>query len=296
MRLRYYDPAAGRFVSRGPLGLWGDRSQSGSGQGYCGHNPVNLTDPLGLDGEVLRPASEWEELNLLNLWDWVKPGGYLVDKLTDLAGKILDETDEMGEGVAADPAEAAKAIVEEGALAAAEEVPPVDLVISAAEVCTSDEPAKEAALQAGSLIVPGGDALRRLKRLKKRLQALRRLKKMRKGPANVDDTIKGLDDSIKAGEDAVADPEFLEEAGEQGVIYRVPGSGTPSGKPYIGSADDLEKRAKTARDGRDRSRAEVIDTYPKGDTEVRRAKGQGGIDGEGGLENTDNKRNEQKKR
>lgn len=48
MRLRFYDPASGRFVSRDPLGLWGDRSQSGSGQGYCGHNPVNRIDPLGL--------------------------------------------------------------------------------------------------------------------------------------------------------------------------------------------------------------------------------------------------------
>ena len=47
-RLRYYDPVAGRFVSRDPLGLWGDPAQRGSGQSYCGANPVNLVDPLGL--------------------------------------------------------------------------------------------------------------------------------------------------------------------------------------------------------------------------------------------------------
>ena len=47
MRLRYYDPSAGRFISRDPLGLWGDPSQNGNGQGYCGHNPVNWVDPLG---------------------------------------------------------------------------------------------------------------------------------------------------------------------------------------------------------------------------------------------------------
>jgi len=49
MRLRYYDPVVGRFVSRDPLGLWGDPNQQGNGQGYCGHDPVNGVDPLGLD-------------------------------------------------------------------------------------------------------------------------------------------------------------------------------------------------------------------------------------------------------
>ena len=48
-RLRYYDPAAGRFVSRDPLGMWGDSSQRGNAQNYCGNNPINLTDPLGLE-------------------------------------------------------------------------------------------------------------------------------------------------------------------------------------------------------------------------------------------------------
>jgi RHS repeat-associated protein len=48
-RLRYYDPQAGRFVSRDPLGLWGDTSQNGNGQNYCANNPVNRVDPMGLD-------------------------------------------------------------------------------------------------------------------------------------------------------------------------------------------------------------------------------------------------------
>lgn len=48
-RLRYYDPAAGRFVSRDPLGMWGDPGQNGNGQNYCGNNPANLIDPFGLD-------------------------------------------------------------------------------------------------------------------------------------------------------------------------------------------------------------------------------------------------------
>ncbi|MCO5172515.1 MAG: DUF2380 domain-containing protein [Planctomycetes bacterium] len=48
-RHRYYDPAAGRFGSRDPKGLWGDAANSGSGQAYCGGNPVNRVDPYGLE-------------------------------------------------------------------------------------------------------------------------------------------------------------------------------------------------------------------------------------------------------
>ena len=46
-RLRYYDPLAGRFVSRDPMGMWGDLGQRGSGQNYGGNNPVNRIDPMG---------------------------------------------------------------------------------------------------------------------------------------------------------------------------------------------------------------------------------------------------------
>jgi RHS repeat-associated protein len=56
-RLRYYDPAAGRFISRDPLGLWGDPGQNGNGQSYCGNNPVNRVDPLGLEW-VRRPGAD----------------------------------------------------------------------------------------------------------------------------------------------------------------------------------------------------------------------------------------------
>ena len=50
-RLRYYDPEAGRFVSRDPLGLWGDAAQMGNGQNYCASDPVNRVDPFGLTPE-----------------------------------------------------------------------------------------------------------------------------------------------------------------------------------------------------------------------------------------------------
>ena len=57
-RLRYYDPEAGRFVSRDPLGMWGDAGQRGNAQNYCGNNPVNRIDPLGLDDEIDRLWAE----------------------------------------------------------------------------------------------------------------------------------------------------------------------------------------------------------------------------------------------
>jgi len=81
-------------------------------------------------------------------------------------------------------------------------------------------------------------------------------------------------------------------ADDVGVIYRVPGSATPSGKPYIGRSDDLASRTTNARDGRDRTQAEVIDTYPRGDREAARRAEQQAINDNGGVPNLDNKRNE----
>ena len=74
--------------------------------------------------------------------------------------------------------------------------------------------------------------------------------------------------------------------------YRVPGEFTPSGKDYIGRSDDLAQRTRNATDGRDRTHAEVIGTYPKGNvSEARRAEQQA-INDHGGVPNLDNKRNE----
>ena len=89
---------------------------------------------------------------------------------------------------------------------------------------------------------------------------------------------------------------------DEGVIYRVSGDKTKSGKPYIGSADDMEVRTKTAKDGRDRTGAEIVGTYPKGDKMARRRAEQkamddevkklGGKPGEDTKKLLDNKRNE----
>ncbi len=42
-------------MSRDPLGNWGDPSQRGNAQNYCGNNPVNYVDPLGDQGKKRPP-------------------------------------------------------------------------------------------------------------------------------------------------------------------------------------------------------------------------------------------------
>lgn len=84
---------------------------------------------------------------------------------------------------------------------------------------------------------------------------------------------------------------------DKGCVYLCdgvsPGQKTPSGRPYVGSANDLEARAKGARDGRQRTEAQVIGEYvKKGDREQRANNEQNGINENGGKDNLDNKRDE----
>lgn len=79
---------------------------------------------------------------------------------------------------------------------------------------------------------------------------------------------------------------------EEGCIYCVSGDKTSSGKDYVGSTDNMGNRQRDKSDGRDREGAEVVDTYPKGDRDARRAKEQQAINDRGGVDKLDNKRNE----
>jgi RHS repeat-associated protein len=99
-----------------------------------------------------------------------------------------------------------------------------------------------------------------------------------------------------AYEDALLDLHDAEFYGGAGVIYEVPGSGTSSGLPYIGSTVDLVGRARTARDLRDRTQATVVDRFPIGNESVRRAAEQRAMDARGGIDFLDNQRNEVRKR
>jgi len=46
-RTRYYEPRTGTFLSRDPLGVWGDRTSLGNPRAYVGHNPWSRVDPMG---------------------------------------------------------------------------------------------------------------------------------------------------------------------------------------------------------------------------------------------------------
>ena len=82
----------------------------------------------------------------------------------------------------------------------------------------------------------------------------------------------------------------------KGTIYKVPGSATRSGKPYIGRHNKPEpQKTRRSNDGRDRTQAEVVDEYDPSKPMEGRIKEQGKIDAEGGIENLDNKRNEIRK-
>ncbi|MBV6500875.1 MAG: hypothetical protein CJBNEKGG_03363 [Prosthecobacter sp.] len=97
-------------------------------------------------------------------------------------------------------------------------------------------------------------------------------------------------DAIRKGGDGAA------KTGD-GTIYKVPGTATPSGKPYIERHNKPEpQRTRASTDGRDRTQAEVIDTYDTSKPMEGRVKEQAAIDAEGGVPNLDNKRNEIRKK
>ena len=56
---RYYDPSTGQFLSVDP-----DLAETGQPYAYAGDDPVNLTDPLGL--------------NDCGSWSWVCDAGHVV--------------------------------------------------------------------------------------------------------------------------------------------------------------------------------------------------------------------------
>jgi hypothetical protein len=76
---------------------------------------------------------------------------------------------------------------------------------------------------------------------------------------------------------------------EQGVIYKLPKQ-PGSGKPYIGSTENLTQRMSTRRDGRV-GPAEKVDSFRKGSRDHRHFKEQTQMDKHGGKPNLDNKRN-----
>ncbi len=58
-KARYLDPTTGRFLSRDPLGMWGDAVNLGNGFAYAGNNPQTLVDPTGMASVKTNCGGPW---------------------------------------------------------------------------------------------------------------------------------------------------------------------------------------------------------------------------------------------
>jgi len=58
MRARFLDCVDGTFMQRDPVGIWGDRGNVGNSKAYVRCNPINLWDPLGLQGDWWQSGSQ----------------------------------------------------------------------------------------------------------------------------------------------------------------------------------------------------------------------------------------------
>jgi hypothetical protein len=77
-----------------------------------------------------------------------------------------------------------------------------------------------------------------------------------------------------------------------GKIYKVPGNNTPSGKPYVGRTKQKGPESRGSSDGRNRTDADIIDTYDPANPGEGPYKEQKAMDDNGGLDNLDNVRRE----
>ncbi len=77
-RARYLDPRAGRFITRDPLGTWGDGVGRGNAYNYTGNNPHTWVDPSGTkmdDPHTAMTSSPLDAYNGPNEADSGRGGG-----------------------------------------------------------------------------------------------------------------------------------------------------------------------------------------------------------------------------
>ena len=79
------------------------------------------------------------------------------------------------------------------------------------------------------------------------------------------------------------------QEGEFTYLYDIPGSGTSSGLPYTGRTRDFSGRNQNRRDSREGSEAEIKEIVPRSQERPRE---QSRLNRLGGVERTDNNRNE----
>jgi RHS repeat-associated protein len=84
VRNRFYDPRTGRFMSRDPIGVWGDGGNMGNEYAYAWNRPLVVGDPLGLQA----PANSASSSRL--------------ESIRDQYNKIVEKGRDWGANVAAD--------------------------------------------------------------------------------------------------------------------------------------------------------------------------------------------------
>jgi RHS repeat-associated protein len=87
-RHRYLDPLTGRFLTRDPLGIWGDGRNLGNAYTYAGNNPFRFIDPTGLSSTTRNSF-----VSSKSTWLTIK----FIDCSTSKMDKIEDSPDYLSE-------------------------------------------------------------------------------------------------------------------------------------------------------------------------------------------------------
>jgi RHS repeat-associated protein len=91
---RYLDPVQGRFISRDPLGTWGNPLDLGNAYAYVGDSPLTWIDPTGLAKITVYSKVEWQykqQYIFSSAWRWA--GDTVVNTVLDVTACSVKELD-----------------------------------------------------------------------------------------------------------------------------------------------------------------------------------------------------------
>ncbi|MEW5994824.1 MAG: RHS repeat-associated core domain-containing protein, partial [Candidatus Zixiibacteriota bacterium] len=104
-RARHYSTHIGRFLSRDPIGIWGDPGNMGNAYAYVGNNPLAASDPSGCRDDwftTVRP-NEHDPSGRTMICNLGVGGDYVFDPssgpgLIEAAAAVWDGIGEIGQG------------------------------------------------------------------------------------------------------------------------------------------------------------------------------------------------------
>jgi RHS repeat-associated protein len=309
-RNRWYSAESGQWLSHDPLG----EVDSANLYSFNGFDSINHRDPFGLEKVGLDSGGATMEV--------VKTSGFDEDKFEKLLYSLgaYDHLakDEKGSGAGRrkmfDEVEGNTKVAQVTlSLGPAPAAPPNPILVAArvrigvfgfgcGVIPQCRRNLAGIAYEGGRMVENGGNALDR--KAKEIVRAIGdQISKMvgedsegADGPEQVSGPgTQSPDDAAPATEDEGPLLGDVEVADDEGVIYECEGCDTSSGKPYVGSTDKPKDRSKESADGRDRSKARVVDKYKKDPVRgERRDKEQQRMNERGGKDRLDNRRNERK--